>query len=69
MTHSISFLVAMFSAVTNLDVLEQAVNGIRTGVNTFSMPGLPPPPSMASVLDDTGMLLMQNGKVLLGNIG
>lgn len=60
--------VAMFSAVTNLDILEQAVNGIRTGVNTFSMPGVPSP-SMTSVLDDTGMLLMQNGKVLLGNLG
>ena len=64
--------VAMFHAVTNLDILEQAVTGLRSGVSSLSMPvsGVPvPSPSMATVLDDTGLLLYQNGRVLLGNLG
>ena len=61
--------VAMFSAVTNLDILEQAVTSIRTGVSSMSssIPAVSSVPP--AVLDDTGMLLLQNGKVILSNFG
>ena len=66
--------VAMFSAVTNLDLLETAVTGLRSGVSSLSSvtsvtsavpaPGL----GMGQVLDDTGLLLLHNGRVVLGNL-
>jgi len=61
--------VAMFSAVTNLDILEQAVTSIRTGVSSMSssIPAVSSVPP--AVLDDTRMLLLQNGKVILSNFG
>eukprot|EP00092_Neocalanus_flemingeri_P063998 GFUD01077554.1.p1 GENE.GFUD01077554.1~~GFUD01077554.1.p1 ORF type:complete len:1054 (-),score=370.42 GFUD01077554.1:113-3274(-) len=50
--------VAVITAVSHLDLLESAVQGISKSI---SMPAS----SMARVLDDTGMLLLQNGRVSL----
>ena len=72
--------VAMVSAVTNLDLLEGAVTGLRSGL--ASLPPLPSLSSLSSVtsamtapdlrlgqvLNDTGLFLLQNGKVVLRDL-
>ena len=63
--------VAMMSAVTNLDLLEGAVTGLRSGLASLSSvsSGVPAPDlRLGQVLDDTGLLLLQNGKLVLRNL-
>ena len=50
--------VAVITAVSHLDLMESAVRGISKSI---SMPAS----SMARVLDDTGTLLLHNGRVSL----
>jgi len=50
--------VAVITAVTNIDLLESAVQGISKSITM-------PTSSMARVLDDTGTLLLSNGRVSL----
>ena len=59
--------VAVITAVSHIDLLESAVQGISRSITM-------PASSMARVLDDTGMLLMNNGRISLnldcmGNMG
>ena len=58
--------VAMMSAVTNLDLLEGAVTGLRSGLASLSSAA--PDLRLGQVLDDTGLLLLQNGKLVLRNL-
>ena len=63
--------VAMMSAVTNLDLLEGAVTGLRSGLSSLSSvtSGVPAPDlRLGQVLDDTGIFLLQNGKLVLKNL-
>jgi len=50
--------VAVITAVSHIDLLESAVQGISRSITM-------PASSMARVLDDTGMLLMNNGRISL----
>ena len=60
--------VAMVSAVTNLDLLEGAVTGLRSGLASLSSAVPAPDLRLGQVLDDTGIFLLQNGKVVLRNL-
>lgn len=63
--------VAMMSAVTNLDLLEGAVTGLRSGLaSLYSVSSAVAAPDLrlGQVLDDTGLLLLQNGKLVLRNL-
>ena len=59
---------AMVSAVTNLDLLEGAVTGLRSGLASLSSAVPAPDLRLGQVLDDTGIFLLQNGKVVLRNL-
>ena len=63
--------VGMMSAVTNLDLLEGAVTGLRSGLASLSsVTSAVPTPDLrlGQVLDDTGIFLLQNGKLVLRNL-
>ena len=62
--------VAVITAVSHIDLLESANMAVQGISKSITMPTT----SMARVLDDTGMLLMSNGRISLnmdcmGNMG